>query len=153
MAKASSDTELLEFAIYRETEAYNLFMALAESVNNPRIKKLLEDLAQEELGHKSQLEFEIIKTGQTLSENQQPPFTDSLNEYIIRNSSLPLDMSYEDVLLLCIEKEDTSFRIYINMLSNTNNEQLRETLMELAQEEVKHKLRIEAEYETPHKQK
>ena len=146
MAKTDSELDILKFAIHRETEAYNLFSALAERVENVNIRKLLEDLAAEELEHKARLELEIIKTGKTILQAETPaPF--SVSDYIVTNNPAQLDMDYKDILMLCMAKEDASFRIYVNMISKTADEHLKEILLTLAQEEVRHKLRFEASYE------
>lgn len=144
MDKLSSDKEVLEFAMHRENEAYNLYMALAGRVAAPHIRKLLEILASEELEHREKLELEIIKTGRTVSKELEPPRPAS--EYILSDSSEPLDMDYKDVLLLGMTKEDAAFRTYVNLISIIRDEQSREILISLAQEEVKHKIRFETEY-------
>ncbi len=144
MSNFESDKEILEFAIARENEAYNLYMALSERVTEPHIKKLLEILAGEELEHKAALELEITKTGRTVSTELKPPRPS--DEYILTNNPAPLDMDYADVLLLGIAKEDSAFRIYVNLIAKIYDEQSREVLFALAQEEVKHKLRFETEY-------
>ena len=46
-----------------------------------------------------------------------------------------------------MEKEEASFRTYVNLLPNVHDEDSRETLLALAEEEVKHKLRFEKEFE------
>jgi rubrerythrin len=144
MGKANTDEEILEFAILRENEAHNFFMALAGRVKEPQMRQVFEDLAAEELEHKAKLELEIIKTGKTVSTEQKPPRPAS--EYIISNDPSKLDIDYKDALLLGMEKEEASFRIYVNLIPNVRNEQSREVLLSLAQEEVKHKLRFETEY-------
>ncbi|MBN1972292.1 MAG: ferritin family protein [Sedimentisphaerales bacterium] len=144
MGKVESDQEILEFAIFRENEAYNFYMTLAGRVGNDRVRKAFEDLAAEELEHKAKLELEIIKTGRTVSTELEPPRPAS--EYIITDDPADLDMDYMDVLMLGIEKEDAAFKTYINLIGSVHDEQSRELLMALAQEEVKHKLRFETEY-------
>ncbi|MHC4620812.1 MAG: rubrerythrin, partial [Planctomycetota bacterium] len=54
---------------------------------------------------------------------------------------------YKDMLLLGIEKEEASFRTYVNLLMSVRDEESREVLLALAEEEVKHKLRFEMEYD------
>ena len=144
MGKVDSDEEILEFAISRENEAYNLYMTLADRVLDPRLRRFLELLAREELEHKAKLELEIIKTGRTVSTELQP--ARPANEYILTNEPAPLDMDYMDVLLLGMEKEEAAFRIYVNLINSIHDQQSKEVLMALAQEEVKHKLRFETEY-------
>jgi rubrerythrin len=145
VAEAGSDNEILEFAIAKEMEAYNFYMALAERAASPQMRTVFEDLAKEELDHKEKLELEVMKTGQTV------PATPKLNvpehEYIISDNHLQLDMDYKDMLLLGMEKEEASFRIYIDLISQVQDQGSREVLLGLAEEEVKHKLRFETEYD------
>jgi rubrerythrin len=145
MKKVNSDQEVLEFAIFREIEAYHLYLALARHVDTEQMREIFEDLAAEELGHKAKLELEIIKTGRTVTADMQPPRPDS--DYIISNDPSLLDMDYRDMLMLGMEKEDVSFRTYVNLIPQAQDEQLRETLLKLAEEEIKHKIRFETEYE------
>ena len=144
MGKVKSDEKILEFAIFREIEAHNFLMALAGRVKDPKMRDVFEDLAAEELEHKAKLELEIMKTGKTVTIEQKPPRPS--NEYIISDDPSQLDIDYKDALLLGMEKEDASFRTYVNLIPNVHNEQSREVLLALAQEEVKHKLRFETEY-------
>ena len=144
MGKVDSDQEILEFAIFRENEAHNFFIALSGRVVDPNIKKMLEDLAAEELEHKEKLELEIMKNGRTVSTEMQPPRPSS--DYILADDLVQLDMDVRDVLLMGMEKEEASFRIFVNMIPNVHDEQSRELLLALAEEEVKHKLRFETEY-------
>lgn len=145
MSKVNSDQEVLEYAISREIEAYHFYLALARRVDTERMREIFEALAAEELEHKEKLELEIIKTGTTVTTDIQPPRPDS--EYIITNDPSQLDMDYKDMLMLGMEKEEASFRTYVNLLPQAHDEQLRETLLKLAEEEVKHKIRFETEYE------
>lgn len=145
MATDSSDNEIFKLAIHREIEAYHFYMALAERVDNPDIRKTLEELAAEELDHKAMLELELMKTGQTVPLQQELPGPSGT--YIISNTDSQFDMDFKDILLLAIEKEEASFRTYINLIPNVHNPQSRELLLALAEQEVKHKLRFEIEYE------
>jgi len=145
VAEVGSDNEILEFAIAREMEAYNFYMALAERVASPQMRKVFEDLAKEELDHKAKLELEIMKTGQTVPAT--PKFNIPEHEYIISDNQLQLDMDYKDMLLLGIEKEEDSFRTYIDLIPQVQDKESREVLLALAEEEVKHKLRFETEYD------
>jgi rubrerythrin len=150
MDKFNSDQEILEYAISREVEAYYFFLALAGRVEDPRMRQVFEDLAAEELEHKAKLELEMIKTGTILPEQQIPPGRPE-SDYIISDSDSPLDIDYTDMLLLGMEKEEAAFRTYVNLIPNVQDEESREVLLALAQEEVRHKLRFEAEYEMLHK--
>ena len=145
MGKVNSEQEILEFAIAREVEANQFYLALAERVASRQIRKVFEDLAQEELEHKAKLELEVIKKGRTVSVELTPARPDS--DYIISDEASQLDADYKDMLLLGMEKEEASFRTYVSLVANVHDEESREVLLELAEEEVKHKLRFEAEYD------
>jgi len=145
MSKAGPDVEILEFAVAREVEAYHFFMALAERVTNPGTRRAFEDFAKEELEHKAKLELEIMKMGRSVVvvEEEAPK---SKEDFMVSADGPPLDMDYKDILKLGMEKEEASFRTYVNLLGNVDNEESRKVLLAIAEEEVKHKLRFELEY-------
>jgi rubrerythrin len=145
MERVNSDAEILEFAVSKEVEAYHFYLALARRVDSQKIRDVLENLAIEELEHKKRLELEIMKLGRTVTSAPGAARPDS--DYILSDSNRPLDMDDRDVLLLAMEKEEAAFRTYVNMLPNVHDEESREMLLALAEEEVKHKLRFEAEYD------
>jgi len=145
MPHVNPDDEILEFAIAREVEAHNFYLALAHRVDSPQIRKVFEDLAKEELDHKATLELEVMKTGRVLP--PVPKVTIPEHDYILSDSQSPLDMDYKDVLMLGIEKEEAAFRTYVNLIPNVHEQQSREVLLALAQEEVRHKLRFQTEYD------
>ena len=137
--------EVLELAIAKEVEAYNFYLALADRVKDRQISKAFKDLAKEELEHKAKLELEVMKTGRTIAVEQK--LLRPEREYILSDNDSPLDMDYKDMLLLGIEKEEAAFRTYVNLVASVMDEESREVLLAIAEEEVKHKLRFETEYE------
>jgi rubrerythrin len=145
MAKAGPDDEILEFAIARELEAYHFYMALAGRVDSPQMRTVFTDLANEELEHKAQLELEVMKTGKVVPPTEKVTIPE--HDYIISDTQSLLDMDYKDMLMLGMEKEEASFRTYVNLVPNIHDDESREVLVALAQEEVKHKLRFETEYD------
>ena len=146
MGNLDSIEEILEYAISREVEAYYFCLALAGRVDTPKMRQVFEDMAAEELEHKAKLELEMIKMGKTLPARQMPSGRPE-SDYIMSDSDAPLDMDYADMLLLGMEKEEAAFRLYVNLIPNVHDEESREVLLALAQEEVRHKLRFETEYD------
>ncbi len=137
--------EVLELAIAKEIEAYNFYLALADRVEDRQIRKALKDLAKEELEHKAKLELEVMKTGRTVAVERK--LLRPERDYILSDDESPLDMDYKDMLLLGMEKEEAAFRTYVNLSASVLDEESREVLLAIAEEEVKHKLRFETEYE------
>jgi len=145
MGKINSEQEILEFAIAKEMEAYHFFMALAGRVESDLVRTAFESMAIEELEHKAKLELELLKTGRTVSTEETAARPE--NNYIISDSDAQFDMDYSDLLLLGIEKEDAAFRIYVTMAAKTRSEESREMFLALAEEEIKHKIRFQTEYD------
>ena len=137
--------EVLELAIAKEIEAYNFYLALADRVEDRQMRRIFEDLAKEELEHKAKLELEVMKTGRTVAVERKPLRPE--RDYILSDDESPLDMDYKDMLLLGIEKEEAAFRTYVNLSASVLDEESREVLLAIAEEEVKHKLRFETEYD------
>jgi rubrerythrin len=145
MAKPDRNENTLQFAIAKEIEAYNFFLALADRVADQRIREEFEALAQEELEHKAKLELEVMKLGKTIKVEENPARPE--RSYIISNDPSPLDMDYKDMLMLGMEKEEAAFRTYVNLAASANDEKSREVLLAIAEEEVRHKLRFQTEYD------
>ena len=140
----------LEFAISREVDAYHFYMALAERADNIEMKKVIEEFAQEELEHKEKLELEIIKMGQTLLAEDRIPI---LSKPPIPSKISPLlKINYRELLLMAMQKEEVSFKTYVDLAPKMRDEESREVLLAIAEEEVKHTLRFKKEYDMLSKQ-
>ena len=136
--------EILELGIAREVESVQFYLALAEYYADSKMRQVFIDIAEEEVAHKGALELEIIKCGYTVPVEQDWPLIDQ-GAYKIPNNLLSPDMQYKDFLLLAIEKEEAAFRLYIDLLTTTEDNESREVIIAIAQEEVKHKYRFEME--------
>jgi len=145
MAKVTPDAEILEYAIAREVDANRFYLALAELTKKPEMRKVFEDLAKEELEHKAKLELEVMKTGRTVAADEEARGLHTDEETNIGGAEL--DMDYKDMLMLAMEKEEAAFRTYVNLVPSVQDQESRDVLLALAEEEVKHKLRFEVEYD------
>jgi len=134
------DEEVLEMAAARELDANHFYLALAVRVKNPRIKKIFKKLAAEELEHKEKIELEIMKTGRVVK--QQHKESDFQNEEIDPNMP-EIKMSYKDILLMGIEKEEASIRLYTDLAALVTDFESKEILIALAKEETGHKERFQ----------
>jgi len=109
------------------------------------MRLLFENFAKEELRHKAMLELEIIKIGTVV---EAPEDVDSLDQTDVMVAIDPeLGIDYKNALILAINKEAKSFRLYVELAAIVKDKQSRETLLSLAQEEAKHELRFEIEYD------
>lgn len=155
MSEVDTDIEIFEFAIAREVDANRFYLTLVQRIDNPKMRKVFEDLAREELEHKAKLELELMKAGRVVSTRRDATASQRANHesaeigvgQVWQNSGPKLDMDYKDMLLLGIEKEEASFRTYVTLISTVHEQGSREVLLAIAEEEVKHKLRFELEYD------
>ena len=145
MAEFKVDYEVLELAIAREVEACNFYLALAERTENPQIQDVLKELAGEELEHKAKLELEVIKTGMVV--RPQDAISEITDEVFAEAIRFDVVMDYKDLLLMCIQKEEAAFRLYVDLASRITDTDSRDTLLAIAGQEVKHKIRFETEYD------
>jgi len=143
METFNSYEAILEFGILKERQANRFYLAMAQRVAHKGIGSLFEELAAEELEHKAKLELELMKVGRVVDTT---PDTEEINsmDYIVSESP-ELDMDLTDALDLAVTKEDAAFRLYIDMASKARNEESRETILAMAQEEMRHKVRFEIE--------
>jgi rubrerythrin len=134
------DDEILELAVAREVDANRFYLTLAARTQNPRARKIFVELADEELEHKAKLELEIMKTGRVVNTHKTPVGL----RYDQPDYTPPdIEIDYKEILLMGIQKEEASFRLYVDLAGMTTDHDSKETLLALAQEEAGHKLRFQ----------
>lgn len=143
MERFESIEEVLDFAIARETESQDFYMKLAERMDNPEMQGVFEKFASEELGHKMKLE--AVKHGQILL-GQKDVESLSIADYVVDVETQP-NMDYAEALILAMRKEKAAYRLYLDLAAVAEDEELTDMFLSLAQEEAKHKLRFEIEYD------
>jgi rubrerythrin len=148
MAELKTIDEILDFAIDREIEANRFYMDLAGRVNNTTMRKVFEDFAKEELGHKAKLE--ALKNNEINALKETTPNKKVLNLKIadfVEDIEPRPNMNYQDALIIAMKREKASFRLYTDLTDVATNQVQKNTFLLLAQEEAKHKLRFELEYD------
>ncbi len=136
--------EILDFAIKSEEGAHEFYKGWAKKMENSNIKKFFEELAGEELKHK---EFILgLKEGKTL----QPPsgkVTDlKISDYIV-TAKAAVDLDFQDALTVAMHREKEAFKLYNKLAMMTADQNIQNTFLTLANEEAKHKLRLETIYD------
>ena len=137
--------EILEFAIAREVDASEFYMQMANRAKNEDVRALFEEFAGIELEHKATLELELMKEG-VVATTAGRIIKVEPRDYMA-GVKLRADVERKDVLALAIEKEKASFRFYVDMAGMFEEGELREALISLAEEEGRHVVRFETEYE------
>ena len=134
---------VLNYAIEKEIEANQFYVDMAKQMKNPAMREVFEAFAKEELGHKAKLQ--AIKQGKEIPPSKN--ITDlKIADYTV-DVEPSADMSYQDALILAMKKEKAAYRLYLDLAGQVENEDQKALFLSLAQEEAKHKLRFEIEYD------
>ncbi len=145
MAEFNSIDEILDFAINAEQEAVDFYTQLSSIVVNAEMKSTFLELAKEEMEHKAKLKK--VKEEKVFESSGQEKVTDlKIADYVEKVKPSP-DMEYSDALKLAMRKEKAAFRLYSALADRASKPELRKVFEELANEEAKHKLRFELEYD------
>lgn len=143
MKRFHSINEVLDFAITKEIEAHDLYVKLSAWAERPEVTEAFEDFSEEELRHKEKLE--AIKAGNFILQDEQ---VGTLNIADSLKAAEPqVNLSYTQALVLAMQREKEAFKLYIQLASISQDPDIKHTLSMLAQEEARHKLQIEIEYD------
>jgi rubrerythrin len=136
--------DILDFAIEKEEEAASFYTDLAGKVEQRNMAPVFEDFAKEEKKHKEKLLK--IKDGKLLLSAADQVKDLKISDYLVEVPASP-EIGYQGALILAMKKEKASFKLYSDLAASAPDESLRATLLALAQEEARHKLRLEVEYD------
>jgi len=138
--------ELLDYAIGKEQEAHQFYMSLTTRTDNSSLKKLFEDFAKEELGHKAKLE--AVKEGKKLLSAEKRVADLKIADYTPEvDFDETEEFDFQKALLVAMHREKAAFKLYSNLAGITDDAELKELLQGLANEEAKHKLYFETQYD------
>jgi len=144
MQQWKSVDEILDFAIGQEQQAFDFYTDLSARMERPWMSGIFKGFAQEELGHKRKLEQ--IKSGKRLLSSQSKVLDLKIGDYLV-DVEPSKDMDYQQALVVAMKKEKKAFKMYNDLAASTEDTNLQDVFMSLAQEEAKHKLRFEIEYD------
>jgi rubrerythrin len=136
--------DILDFAVRAEQEAVDFYSGLAARSKNEQIKKVFQEFAGEEMKHKSRLLG--IREAKTLNLPGETVRDMKIADYLVDVDPRP-DMTYSDALILAMKKEKNAFRLYSFLSEETTDPVMKGLFLTLAQEESRHKLRFEIEYD------
>ncbi len=143
--KFNSIEDILDFAISEEAAAATWYRELAAKMDKPWMKKVLEGFAREEDGHKAKLEN--VKKGKIFVPVAQKSIQDlKIAEYVVEPETTE-DLDYQHALIFAMKKEKAAFKMYSDLAELAQDDNVKELFLALAQEEAKHKLRFEVEYD------
>jgi rubrerythrin len=143
MEKRVSD--IIEMAIKREEDAYDFYMDIHSKVADADIKNTLEFIAGEEKKHKEFLmnyrDGGFGATALRMSDVVDYKIAEYLEEPEVDENSKP-----EDVYLVASHREHRSHHFYTELANLHADGDLQEMLLKMANEELKHKEKMEYLY-------
>ncbi|MDQ7784276.1 MAG: ferritin family protein [Desulfomonilaceae bacterium] len=144
MEQWKSVDEVLDFAVGQEEEAARFYTDLADRMDRPWMSDVFMQFAKEEQWHKKKLED--VKAGKRLLAAEEKVLDLKIGDYLVAPETTG-ELDYQQALVLAMKKEKKAFLLYHNLAATTDDENLKNVFLGLAQEEAKHKLRFEVEYD------
>jgi rubrerythrin len=144
MKEFETTDDIIDFAMEREQEAHDFYMHLAEKMDIPAMKSVFTGFAREELGHKKKLE--LAKEGKLELGEAKKVDDLKIADYVVETEPHE-EMDYQDALVLAMKKEKAAFKLYLDLSEMASDPGMVELFINMAQEEAKHKLRFEMEYD------
>lgn len=139
----NSVDEILLYAIRSEQETAYFYLRLSHKARNAKVKRIFEQYAREVFAHIVRL-TRVRENGPTENVlNKLSGF--KLSDYVI-DLSPASNLTYSEELVLAMRKIRATFKLYFDLASKANDQDTHALLVTLAQEETKHKLGFEVEY-------
>jgi rubrerythrin len=136
--------KLLDFAIQKEQEAADFYQDLAAKMATGAMKQIFVDFSHEEMRHKEKLLG--VKKGKQMTIGERKVMDLKLSDYLV-DVAPNAQMTYQDALIVAMKNEKAAFRLYNDLATAASNPDIKNLMLSLAQEEAKHKLRFEIEYD------
>ena len=143
--KKTMITDILQMAISREQDAYFFYMDLCDRVTDDAVKETLAWISGEEKKHRKFLvDYRNGKFGNTALR-----MTEVVDYKIAEHVEEPEffeEMDDAQAYLVASHRELKSYQFYMELAGITAEEEIRETLLSIANEELKHKEKMEYLY-------
>lgn len=136
--------EVLEYSRDIEQESYKFYREAASHIKKDELKNLLEDLAEEELGHFNRFNNLLDNTKLTEDEmNSKIQIKQSDLDMMISTKLIPAEATALEILEIARQREINTGNIYRTLLSITNlSDNVIDTFTDLMNQEKGHATRI-----------
>jgi rubrerythrin len=142
-----SDTlqSVIDLAIGKEEEAYNFYMNLRTDVEDKAAKDTLKYLADEEAGHKAFLVKCKDQMSCDIVLRPDMPVDYKVAEHL-KQPDIKKNMNSEEVFLVAANREMHAHNFYVGLAGLCPKGPVKELLLRMAKEELKHKEKMEYLY-------
>jgi rubrerythrin len=144
MQTFASVNDALDFAIGKEQEAHDFYVSLSAKAGNPSMSQAFLEFAQEELGHKAKLQ--AVRQGQQLISAQGKVMDLKIGDYLVEVNADDVH-TYQQALIVAMKQEKAAYKLYMDISASLEDAAMQQLFLALANEEAKHKLRFELEYD------
>jgi rubrerythrin len=140
----SSTDDVVQFAIETEEKSMAFYQKCADRTKNSGIKKFFQDMVQEERKHRDLLKgLDSDRLGEIKLEKVEDLH---ISEYMV-DVHFREDLTYQEALRLAMKKEEKAHAFYVSWQNKCMHEKTEKLFEILAQEEMKHKQRLEKTYD------
>lgn len=135
---------IIDFAIEREKEAVSFYQELQGMAKFEHQKEVFKEFEAMEKGHITILEGIRKKDVKDIVVPDVPDL--KISDYLVESKPAD-DMSYQDILITAMKKEEKAHDLYTCLADDTRDEEIKRLFSKLASEEAKHKLHFEKIYD------
>ena len=136
--------EIVKQAAQQEEKAHKFYTDALKFVKDAAARVWIKELADEELKHKEMLQkLDVSKIKQFKPAKIQDLH---ITEYLVDKDVHEIK-DFQDVLIVAMKKEQKSYNFYVGMTKSADNADMKKICKVLAQEELKHKHKLELYYD------
>jgi rubrerythrin len=133
---------IISMAIGNEIEAYDFYTAVSRKTGDANMKKIFQQLAEQELGHRHFLEG--------LMSNVKPMQFDVTKDYKVSESvekpKLSMTMKPADAMGLAMKQEEEAMVMYERLANCCTDSEQKALFQSLSEMEKSHKIKLEDLY-------
>jgi rubrerythrin len=140
--------DIIDFAIEREKEAAEFYDDVSEKEFFAGSREMLKEFAAEERKHQAMLE-KFLKEGpdRSVAEYKLKWITDIKRSNYVVDIEYQEGMVYNELLMLAMKREEKALALYNELEQKVEDAKSKKIFRVLAQEEAKHKLFLETNYD------
>ncbi len=136
--------EIISFAVEREETAYRLYTRAAELSTSIASRKMFEEMAAEEAGHKEV--FSRVDVGKAEQHKATRIPDMKISQYLV-DVPFRKDMTYQEILTFAMKAEESAYKLYEAAAEATEDPKLKNVLRVFADVERGHKAKLEQLYD------
>ncbi|MCK4665407.1 ferritin family protein [Candidatus Dependentiae bacterium] len=136
--------DAVNFAIEKEKDAQTLYTRCKEIANNNSVKKMFQELIEQEKGHEEMLRALDLEAIKESSEKEVEDL--KIGDFLEETPFTP-DVTYRDALVMAIKREEKAKELYEILAKSSVDSDVKNLFSRLSTEEAKHKHKLEIEYD------